>query len=150
MPQINVNGELREVSQAEYDALTTNGQASTPAAGSYEQYAAARAKEQAVTKLSDADANFETGTNTSPEFRQELTNIRTGADAAAGGNKDAYAARYAQEQQDLYTNAPTSQQALREELSAPPPTTAPGTVGVAVPQQQGTDGQVIAAISNCS
>ena len=45
MPQINVNGELREVSQAEYDALTTNGQASTPAAGSYEQYAAARAKE---------------------------------------------------------------------------------------------------------
>ena len=84
MPQINVNGELREVSQAEYDALTTNGQASTPAAGSYEQYAAARAKEQAVNKLADADANFETGTNVSPEFRQELTNIRTGADAAAG------------------------------------------------------------------
>ena len=85
MPQINVNGELREVSQAEYDALTTNGQASTPAAGSYEQYAAARAKEQAVNKLADADANFETGTNVSPEFRQELTNIRTGADAAAVG-----------------------------------------------------------------
>ena len=147
MPQINVNGELREVSQAEYDALTTNGQASTPAAGSYEQYAAARAKEQAVNKLADADANFETGTNVSPEFRQELTNIRTGADAAAGGNKDAYAARYAQEQQDLYTNAPTSQQALREELSAPPPTTAPGTVGVGVPQQQGTDGQVIGTLN---
>ena len=147
MPQINVNGELREVSQAEYDALTTNGQASTPAAGSYEQYAAARAKEQAVNKLADTDANFETGTNTSPEFRQELTNIRTGADAAAGGNKDAYAARYAQEQQDLYTNAPNSQAALREELSAPPPTTAPGTVGVAVPQQQGTDGQVIGTLN---
>jgi hypothetical protein len=147
MPQINVNGELREVSQAEYDALTTNGQASTPAAGSYEQYAAARAKEQAVNKLADADANFETGTNVSPEFRQELTNIRTGADAAAGTNKDAYAARYAQEQQDLYTNAPTSQAALREELSAPPPTTAPGTVGVGVPQQQGTDGQVIGTLN---
>jgi hypothetical protein len=147
MPQININGELREVSQAEYDALTTNGQASTPADGSYEQYAAARAKEQAVNKLADADANFETGTNVSPEFRQELTNIRTGADAAAGGNKDAYAARYAQEQQDLYTNAPTSQQALREELSAPPPTTAPGTVGVGVPQQQGTDGQTIGTLN---
>jgi hypothetical protein len=147
MPQININGELREVSQAEYDALTTNGQASTPAAGSYEQYAAARAKEQAVTKLSDADANFETGTNVSPEFRQELANIRTGADAAAGDNKDAYAARYAQEQQDLYTNAPTSQQALREELSAPPPITAPGTVGVGVPQQQGTDDQVIGTLN---
>lgn len=143
MPQIQINGELREVSQAEYDALTQNGQASTPADGSYDQYAAARAKEQAVTKLADGDAALGETTNVSPEFRQELSNIRTNADAAAGDNKDAYATRYDQEQRDLYTNAPLSREALREELSAPPPTTAPGTVGVSVPQQQGTNGQVI-------
>lgn len=147
MPQIQINGELREVSQAEYDALTQNGQASTPADGSYEQYAAARAKEQAVTKLAAGDAALGETTNVSPEFRQELSNIRTNADAAAGDNKSAYATRYNQEQQDLYTNAPLSREALRQELTAPPPTTAPGTVGVDVPQQQGTNGQVIGTLN---
>jgi len=150
MPQIQINGELREVSQAEYDALTTNGQASTPAAGSYEQYAAVRAKEQAVNKLADADANFETGTNVSPEFQQELANLRTSADSAAGDNAAAYAERYAQEQQDLYANGETNLAALREELSAPAPTTAPGTVGVDVSRQQGIDGEVIGTLNTAS
>lgn len=150
MPQIQINGELREVSQAEYDALTQNGQASTPAAGSYEQYAAARAKEQAVTKLADGDAAVGETTNISPEFRQELSNIRTSADSAAGSNKDAYAERYAQEQQDLYINAPSSRAALEAELSAPPPTTAPGAVGVGIPYQQGTDAQVVGTLNTAN
>ncbi len=148
MPQITRDGQLVEVSQAEYDALTQNSQSTEAAPGSYEQYAAARAKEQAVTKLADADAGLESSTNVSPEFQQELSNIRTNADAAAGDRKDAYAARYQQEQQDLYTNAPISRAALEQELSAPPPTTAPGTVAVGVPQQQGTAGQTIGTLNS--
>jgi hypothetical protein len=150
MPQIQINGELREVSQAEYDALTTNGQASTPAAGSYEQYAAAIAKEQAVTKLADADANFETGTNVSPEFVALKDQIRSDATAAAGENAASYAERYAQEQRELYANGETNLAALREELSAPAPTTAPGTVGVQISEQQGTDGEIIGTLNTAS
>jgi hypothetical protein len=150
MPQIQINGELREVSQAEYDALTTNGQASTPAAGSYEQYAAAIAKEQAVTKLADADANFKTGTNVSPEFVALKDQIRSDATAAAGENAASYAERYAQEQRELYANGETNLAALREELSAPAPTTAPGTVGVQISEQQGTDGEIIGTLNTAS
>lgn len=147
MPQIERNGQLVEVSQAEYDALTQNG-APVTADSDYEKYATIKAKEQALTKLADADASVESSNNVSPTYQAELQKLNQAADQVAGDRKQEFATQYQQEQQDLYAGGETNRAALESELSAGAPIKQPGTVAVGVPNQQGTDGQVIGTLNS--